>query len=169
MHKRIMNLIFHFLAIDDLLLKFLLKWVFTVIFNNIEYVRRYELSDIQVIGNLVKHVFRVGQTRYTVFVSLVLYELEYLQRVLLDGCLEPVEDLFRVVGQDAVDDEVDEAEHTFRGRVDAEGAVEGEFGLEEVGKVGFADGEHLAFVDVAKAHHGEDLIGDVVCCLVLLF
>ena len=46
MHKRVMNLVLHFLAIYDLLLKFLLKWVLTVIFNNIEYVRRDKLSDI---------------------------------------------------------------------------------------------------------------------------
>ena len=62
MHKRVMNLVLHFLAIYDLLLKFLLKWVLTVIFNNIEYVRRDELSDIQVICYLVKHVLRVRQT-----------------------------------------------------------------------------------------------------------
>ena len=58
------------------------------------------------------------------------------------------------MGQDAVDDQVDKTEHTFWGRVDAERAVEGEFGLEEVSKIGFTDGEHLAFVDIAKAHHG---------------
>lgn len=67
-----------------------------------------------------------------------------------------------MMGEDAIDDEVDKAEDAGGGRVDAQRAIEGEFVLEELGEVQLPDREHLTFVDVPKAHHGEDFIGDVV-------